>query len=149
MPDKVPVCWGVGAGTGAGLNSPVYLVEKSFLRAVISTPAFCFCRRQVPLSPTLCFVSPMVDFHLQFSRKAELLAFLPAPLLTPPPASQPGLLGSCGYKCPERGAFMSLLSEGKGPRVGGSQWGGVCYERRPLQPGQWLKACFLVLGSES
>lgn len=82
MPDKVPVCRGVGAG--AGLNSPVYLIEKSFLGAVISTPAFCFCRRQVPSPPPFALFPPWWTFVSSFPGKLSawlsfLLRFSPHP----------------------------------------------------------------------
>lgn len=71
----------------------------------------------------------MVDFHLQFSRKAELLAsflihFSPHPL-----PHSPVCWAAVGTNAPSEraGALMSPLSEGKGPRVGGLWRGGFCW----------------------
>lgn len=82
--------------------------QKPFhLHPVISTSAFCFCRLRVPpphthTHPLLLFFLPLMDFHLQFSRKAVLLASFLIHLSHPtpyPPVSWPSLNDSCGHLC--------------------------------------------------
>lgn len=119
------------------MSSPVYLIEKSFLQPVISSlpSVFVHCRSPLP-HPLLCF--PMVDFSFAVFQESRALGFLPDPFLTPPPASQTSLQGSCGYKCPDRGPLWAFSLSADGPRVGGLCWGGFCSQWEP--PPNWAVA---------
>lgn len=93
------------------MNSPIYLTEKpSTSTPIILTSAFCFCRPCAP-SPHPLLFSLLMDFHAQFSRKAELLApFLihrshPSAQSTGQPWA-PRLLSGAG-------AFMALPQGGR------------------------------------